>query len=79
MKCCICDKEKKEFEACFEVLTEEKRAEEVIKSFSEEFLKTTEIGKALKNKDIITAKQKFAEYFRNRTTPLFQVQECGLI
>lgn len=73
----ICEKEKEEFKAFFEVLSEEERAEEVIKSFSEEFLKTTEIGKALKNKDIITAKQKFAEYFRNRTAPLFQVQECG--
>lgn len=73
----ICDKEKKEFEACFEVLTEEKRAEEVIKSFSEEFLKTSEIEKALENKDLMTAKHKFAEYFRNRTAPMFSVQECS--
>ena len=73
----ICEKEKKEFRAFFEILSEEERAEEVIKSFSEEFLKTTEIEKALENNDLITAKQKFAEYFRNRTTPLFQVQECS--
>ena len=68
----ICAREKTEFEAYFEVLTEEKRAEEVINSFSEEFIKNSDI----KNADFLIAQKKIAEYFRKRTFPLFPVHKC---
>lgn len=73
----ICEFEKSDFLASFEILSEDDRAKEVISGFPEDFLQDNGIKAALNVGNISDAKRLFAEHFKSRAFPVFPVSDCS--